>query len=241
MDDTAIWPVNVVLQDRDIELFRYLNEQKFMVSGQIYQLFWPESDPRAGTARQRLTKLIESGYVKLLETKYKRTRLRLFLLKEKGIEALRMRGIDHGFSELEDINPVIAEHTLKLVNIRTIFRGLGATNWESERVIRKKYTGRGWYPDAIINVRGLKIAIELENSFRPKERYIKRFGRYEEDREFTLAVFIISWLSVRSWLLELETPQDKVCFLHYDDLMNKKGDAELENKTSKIILHSILS
>ena len=59
---------NLNMTDRDIELLRFLNEQYFMVSGQIYQTFWPDSSVRSGTARQRLSKLVEAGYVKIIET-----------------------------------------------------------------------------------------------------------------------------------------------------------------------------
>ncbi len=176
MDKTAIRATGVLLTERDIELFCYLNEQKFMVSGQIYQIFWPECDPRTGTSRQRLTKLAESGYVKVIETE--KNRLRLFLLTEKGIDVLRKKRLDHNFSELTDVNPVLVEHTLKLVNIRAVFRDLGQINWRSERLIRKEDAKRGWYPDAMLDVHGLKIAVELENSFRSKDRYIQRFKRY---------------------------------------------------------------
>jgi len=238
----TLWTSNVVLTDRDTKLFCYLNEQKFMVSGQIYKIFWPESDPETGTARQRLTKLIESGYIKIMTIRdeKKKKDLKLFLLTTKGIEVLRTQRLDHKFSELSDVNPVLVEHGLKLTNVRALFQELGAANWQSERLIRKEEASRGWYPDGVLNVNGFKIAIELENSFRPKERYIGRFKRYAEDRDFDLVIFILSWPSVRSWLLDLDSPQDKICFVDYDALLKKKGDSELENKTSAITLRSIL-
>lgn len=238
VEKITLWPERIVLTARDIELFQYLNEQKFMVSGQIYEIFWPKSDPESGTARQRLTKLVESGYLKIIQIE--RNKLRLFLLREKGIEALRQRRLDHGFSELSDVNPVLVEHGLKLVNIRSLFRELGQRNWRSERVIRKADSNRGWYPDGILDVSGFKIAIELENSFREKDRYIRRFKHYAETGEFALVIFILSWPSVRSWIYDLDAPQDKIAFVDYDALLEKKGDAELGNKTSKITLRSIL-
>ena len=238
MDKTAISSRGVLLTERDIELFRYLNEQKFMVSGQIYQIFWPECDPRSGAARQRLTKLVEAGYLKIIEVD--KDKLKLFLLTEKGIDILKERRLDHKFAELSDVNPLFVQHTLKLVNIRALFRELGQHDWRSERLMRKEDMKRGWYPDGMLDLYGLKVAFELENSFRSKDRYVQRFKKYESDNTVDLAVFVVSWHLVKSWLLDLEGPQDRICFVLYDDLLKKKGDAELENKTSKIVLKSIL-
>lgn len=232
---------SVVLTERDMELFRYLNEQKFMVSGQIYEIFWPESEVRSGTARQRLTKLVESSYVKtlVLEDKKKKSELKLFLLTEQGIEVLRKRNLDYGFSELTTVNPVLVEHGLKLVNIRALFQELGEKNWRSERLIRKQESNRGWYPDGVLDLAGFKIAIELENSFRRKELYIQRFKHYAEEKDFGLAIFILSWTSVKSWLLDLDAPQDKICFVNYEELLEKKEEAEVENKASSFLLRSL--
>ncbi len=234
---------NVSLTDRDIEFFRYLNEQKFMVSGQIDQIFWPASDPVSGTARQRLTKLTDSGHVKtsVVRVEKKKKNLKLFLLTERGIEVLRRKGLDHGFEEVfVGVNVPLIEHSLKLTNIRGLFKELGQTDWRSERVIRKEDWNRGWFPDGILQVNGFKVAIELENSLRGKDRYTKRFALYEGERVFDLAIFVLSNPYVRSWIFDLKAPQDKVCFVDYDDLIQKKGDVELENFSSKIILSSIL-
>lgn len=232
---------NVVVTDRDIELFRYLNEQNYMVSSQIYQIFWPDSNPRSGTARQRLSKLIEVGLVKTKDIIIPICkRLRLFMLTAKGIDLLQARHLSYGFEEIHYVNPLTVKHSLKLTNVRALFRELGQTNWRSERLIRTREAARGWFPDAILDVRGLQIAIELDNSFKSKERYERRFEYYKKDKDFTLALFVFSWDSVGDWLYDMEVPQNKVCFVHYDDLFKKKGDVELYNATSRILLRNIL-
>lgn len=225
------------LTGRDIQIFRLLNEHRFMVAGQIYQIFWPESEATSGTARQRLTKLVEAGYAKLIEEEKKR--LRLFLLTRKGIQVLKERGLDHGFTEVMSVNPALVEHTLKLVNIRHVMTELGAVHWMTEPLIRKEEAWRGWFPDAAFEISGLRLAIELENSFRSKELYISRFRRYQDAKEFALVIYIVSWPAVRTWLIDLEAPQNKLGFVTYHDLIQKKGEAEFENKTSKIKLGSI--
>lgn len=230
----------VVLTDRDIEIFRFLNEQIVMVSGQIYQIFWPESETRSGTARQRLTKLVEAGYLKIHEAEIKYKKLRLFLLTPLGLDELKKRKLDHGLSVVEDIGSLPVEHSLKLVNIRAVFQSLGQHDWKCERLIRND-PRRSWYPDGILKVNGLQVAIELENTFKVRDRYVQRFKKYQLDKEFRLVIFVICWPSVKSWLLDLDAPQSKICFVDYNDLMKKKERATLENKTSEVLLSEFLS
>ncbi len=231
----------VVITDRDIEIFRFLNEQKFMVAGQIYEAFWPKSDVSSGTARQRLTKLVSAGYIKVTDVpRDKKDKVRLFLLTEKGIEVLKGKGLDHGFAEIQTPNPYTIEHTLKLAAIRCVFRDLGETAWRSERLIRKEDEKREFFPDAILEIRGRKTAIELENSFRQREKYVARFGKYIKLFEFDLVIYVLSWTMVKDWLLNIEAPQDMFCFVLYDELLSKRRDAKLVNKTSRITLGSLL-
>lgn len=237
MEETV---ASIQLTDRDIAILSVVNEQAFVVSGQIYQAFWSETSVRSGAARQRLTKLVEAGLVKIVETRIDHKKLRLFLITEKGIGILKEEKLDHGLREIAKVGSIPIEHTLKLVNVRQVFRALGQYRWRSERVIRKEDTHRRWYPDAILEVHRLRIAIELENTFRSKERYLDRFRRYELDQEFSLVIFVVSWPRVIGWLLGVDAPQDKISFVLYDDLVKKKGDSELFNQTSRIRLASIL-
>lgn len=231
----------VVITERDIEIFTYLNEQKFMMANQLYSAFWPESEVRSGTARQRLSKLIDAGYIKTFDTQMgKSEKVRLFLLTSKGIDILKTKGLDHGFGELGNVNQYTIEHTLKLATLRCLFREFKGVKWLSERWVRKEDFKREFFPDAVLEINGQKVAIELENSFRERGRYEKRFARYAELDDFALVIYVLSWGIVKSWLLNIEVPQDKLCFALYDELLLKKGDAELMNKASRISLSSIL-
>jgi len=232
--------LKVVLTDRDIEVFRFLNEQIVMVSGQIYKMFWPDSETRSGTARQRLTKLVEAGFIRIHETVVNHKHLKLFVLTQVGLDELKKRKLDYGLSVVERVGSIPVEHCLKLVNVRSVFRSLGQHDWRSERLIRSD-ASRGWYPDGIVKIKGINVAIELENTFKARERYVQRFKKYQFDREFRLALFVVCWKSVKSWLFDLDAPQNKVCFVDYNELMMKKAQAVLENKTSKVSLGSIVS
>jgi len=227
----------IELTERDMELFRFLNEQKFMVASQIYSIFWPSSKLDAGTGRQRLNKLVDAGYIKIFAVqKDAKTTLKLFMLTEKGIDELRKLKLDHRFSELSSVNQVTVEHTLKLVNVRAIFRELGQKEWISERLIRKQSPNRKWYPDGALVFGKSKIAIELENSIREKTRYENRFKHYEEDQEYRFVFFILSWPVVKSWIFDLTAPGVKILFGMYVDLLQDKGQAKIENKISSVEL-----
>ena len=230
---------NTRLTERDIELFRYLNEQKVMVSSQIYGIFWSDTSSISGTVRQRLTKLIESGYIRTLEVKRYWHKLNLYTLTANGIKALKDLGLDHGFLEIKGIHPLQIEHTLKLVNVRGVMRKLGAHNWRSERVIRKEDAGQGWFPDADLELHGLRIAFELENKCRSKDRHVSRIATYAHENNYTLVIFVVCQAAVMSWLLDLEMPQDKIGFVHYDELIQKSGNAMVRNKSSQIQLGSL--
>ncbi len=231
----------VVITERDIEIFTYLNEQKYMMANQIYSAFWPDSEVRSGTARQRLSKLVDAGFIRTLDVqKAKSEKVRLFLLTAEGIDVLKEKGLDRGFGEIGDINQYTIEHTLKLATLRCLFRDFKGVKWLSERVVRKEEHDREFFPDAVIEVSGQRIAIELENSFRERERYETRFAKYSRLNDFTLVIYILSWHMVKSWLLDIEVPQNKLCFVLYDELLLKKKDAELMNKASRIPLRSIL-
>jgi len=227
------------ITDRDIELFCLLNEQRAMVSNQIYGIFWPNTSHVAGAGRRRLTKLVESGYIKIFEVKPRWHTIKLFLLAKKGLNVLRKQGLDLGFPEIKNIYPTEVEHMLKLVNVRAVMRSLGAGKWRSERQIRKEDWQQGWMPDGDLQLHGLRISFELENSFRSKDRYVRRFESYARDKKYALVIFIVGWPSVRSWLLDLEMPQDKIGFIDYDDLIQNKGAAKILNKTSQIKLGSL--
>ena len=231
--------LKLILTDRDIEIFRFLNEQMVMVCGQIYEIFWPNSEIRSGTARQRLTGLVDAGYIRILETEIKHKQLTLFLLTQLGLKELQKRNLDHGFSVIKDIGSIAVEHSLKLGDIRGVFRNLGQSGWISERVIRS-FKQRTWFPDGILTVNGLHIAIEVENTFKTKDRYVERFKKYELDDEFRLVIYVVSWATTKGWILDIDSPQSKICFADYNERMTKKEKAILENKISEIPLSEFI-
>lgn len=229
----------VEITERDIQLFQYLNEQKYMIAKQIYDFFWPESTVRTGTGRQRLTKLVERGYIKIREiigTKFK-----LFLLTEKGISELRARNLDHGLSEIDIPNPVQVRHTLKLVNIRNVFEKTGNIKWVSERVFRKQESHQKYFPDAVMDYKGLKSAIELENSIKGKQVFLKRLHDYALDKNFDSVIYVVSWTSVLSWLIDVDVPQEKIFYVLYDELIAKKKDSELKNLSGSVKIGELFS
>ncbi|MBI5308390.1 MAG: hypothetical protein HZB37_08705 [Planctomycetes bacterium] len=235
MDETGEKIQCVEVTERDIQLFRYLNEQKYMTS----DLFWPESAVRTGTGRQRLTRLVEGGYVKIHD--FVSPAMRLFLLAAKGLEELRARSMDHGLTEMDVEIQAHVKHTLKMVEIRSAFEKMGPIKWVSERMLRKYGGARKHFPDAVIEYKGLKTAVELENSIKGKGIFLAKLDDYCKSSEFDLVIYVVSWLSVLSWLIDVDVPQDKITYALYDDLMKKKGDCELKNLSGSIKAGSLFS
>lgn len=230
---------HLVLTERDVSLFRYLNEQRYMTYEQINRIFWPDKSVRAGAARQRLQKLIEA---KLIKSYWLPDgNLKLFLLKQRGIEILTERKWDYGFSEIDTVSPYFVKHTLKLVDLRYLFETMNCKSWTSERLLRREKPTQGWYPDAVFETNGLKTSIELECADKATERYERKIEQYAKDKEYTLVMFVFTGkFGMFHRLYDLKMPQDKVCFVSYKDLCEKKADVELWNQTGAIKLSGIL-
>ncbi len=229
----------IEITERDIALFRYLNEQKYMTAGQIYNKFWPDSTLRSGTGRQRLTKLVEAGYIKIHELI--RQKMKIFLLTTKGVQELRDRDLDYGLMSMDGANQAHVKHTLKLVEIRSVFEKMGPINWVSERVLRKLNRERKYFPDAIIEYKGLKTAVEFENSLKAKKIFLEKLDNYCKSSEFDLVIYIVSWMSALSWMIDVDVPQDKITYTLYDDLMREKGESELRNLSGSIKVGALFS
>jgi hypothetical protein len=230
----------IVISARDEDIFQFIHEQKYMTADQVFRLFWTKCNPTAGSGRQRLKKLVDADYLKTQDHRIKGRDYRLFLLAKQGLKVLREKKKDFGISEIVEIHEDFVLHTLKLTDIRGLFRELGQSKWASERWMRAKEFDRHWYPDGVIEINGLKVAIELENTYRTKERYQDRLELYAEDDAFTLVIYVLAWKEIKWWLFEMDYPADRIAFVLYDDLMTKKTEAILENKASQIKLGSIL-
>ena len=171
----------IVPTDRDLEMFRFLSQQKFATREQIARRFFPNARPEV-TRRERVCyrRLLELRQFGLLECRpvvlggtplYQSSRLALAELGRSGEPVLPY---------LDNIDIRTYEHDRRVTDVRIAVEWLGATEWRSERsLIHRGW--RGHAPDATFAVGATKWALELELSLKRKDRYEDIFRGYARD------------------------------------------------------------
>jgi len=110
--------------------------------------------------------------------------------------------------------------------------------WRSERLLKDK-DNLARFPDGVLNVRGLKIAIELENTVKQKMRYPEIFGYYGENTDYAL-VFMVMVKRLKNWMIDMNYDAKRVWFTHYDDLLKLREQTLFENRTASFHLNRII-
>lgn len=181
---------NIILQDRDYGVLRYILEQKFMSREQIEKWFYKSQD----ISRNRLWKLIFSKYIKkehvALSSKDH------FLITTLGLMALAERGVN-SIRPAKSIDIRFYYHNKTLTDIRLLFENIGlARNWKTERtlkseggfevILKSKGDDRIKVPDGVfLSPAGKRIAFELELAPKENSRYKKILAGYQNvDRVF---------------------------------------------------------
>lgn len=170
---------NIILQDRDYKVLRYIFEQKFMSREQIEKWFYKSQD----ISRNRLWKLTFSKYIKkeslTLSSKDH------FLIAGLGLRALAERGVN-GIRPAKSIDIRFYFHDRTVTDIRLLFEDIGlAKDWKSEKVLRSEL-GSLKVPDGVfLSPAGKKIALELELTPKVTRLYGDIFSGYQGvDRVF---------------------------------------------------------
>lgn len=233
----------LVLTNRDIELFRYAHEHRYLAYSQIREAFWKENSLDAKACYKRVEKLVNAGY---LEKGYSgRLCLDVYFVTQKSYEILKERGTD---SKLDLYEPTESfdrhiDHDLHVTNLRILFRDLGLDDWESERVLRYGNHRSGPRPDGIIHFGGDKrAAIEFENHnlSKSKKRYQGMMNYYWSHQLYPL-LFVIIKGEIKDWLVTaLDYDIKQVWMTTYKELMNEREGAIFENKAASFKLKKIL-
>jgi hypothetical protein len=185
----------VALSERDLELLRWANEQKFLTFDQVAKWF-PEgapnphcrqtSSPTPGTLRRRARP--GSWYVRERLRKLVRfdvlRRVPIFtepaaalLPGRTGFDLLEGAGQARGLSRLEAIDWKNFVHDRTATDLRWLFEKQFGAGWQAERVLRRELGLRN-PPDAIAHLGGQTIAIEVELNRKNLERYLSIVQRY---------------------------------------------------------------
>jgi len=219
----------VVLMERDIEIFRLIHEHRYLVLNQIKRAFWKDCSDIANAAHKRVTHLVKAGY---LEEGYSsRKGLILYLLSEKSYQELQRRNMDLGLFRYKLTGQFErhVDHDLKVGNIRLLFREMGLKDWTPERVLKERHHEERKVPDGILKVDGHPMVIEFENALKTKARYKEFFDAYRANGDYFVVIMIV-FEGIKEWLIGLDYNPEQVWFVDYNNLMNQREKALLENK-----------
>ena len=168
----------VVLTERDLAVFQFIHEQRYVCYNQIKEGFWKERSPDAHACWHRVGKLVNAGYLRKEYSGKQGTDA--YFASGAAVEVLKTKGMDGGLQVVEptpyfDRN---ISHDLHVNNLRILFREMGLYQWTSERILfeREHAFQR---PDAVLTIRGRKVALEFENGLtKGRERYRDLFGYF---------------------------------------------------------------
>lgn len=236
-------PVNdtspLVLTDRDIAVFQFVHEQRYVCYNQIKDGFWKERSPDAKACWHRVGRLVSAGY---LTKEYSGNQgTDAYFASGKAVEVLKAKSMDSGL-EVAEATPYFDRnitHDLHVNNLRILFREMGLYQWTSERIlIERDHLFRR--PDAVLTIRGRKIAIEFENGLtKARGRYRELFGYYDFCEAYRL-LFVIVRGDTRDWLMDLDYDARKTWFVDYKKLIKERERALFANKRGEFELSRLL-
>jgi hypothetical protein len=186
----------VALSPRDWEVLTWAHEQKFLTFDQVARWFPegaanphspPKETPTAGTLQrrarpgnwyvlQRLRKLVRFDVLRRVPV-YTEAAGAL-LPGQVGFELLVGSGRGQGLSRLGEIDWKNFVHDREVTDLRWLVeRRLGGSRWQSDRVLRRLLERRH-VPDALVDLGGATVAIEVELTRKSLPRYVGIFERY---------------------------------------------------------------
>ncbi|GEM_PF-821245 len=233
---------SVVLTERDIEIFKFIHEQSFVVHSHLRHGFWFNKSEISNACQRRKLKLLRAGFLGERYSKVKGKNV--YHLTQKSFDEIKKRNLDSGLSlyiPTDDFDRNI-DHDLKVTNIRILLGKIGLANWTSERMLKEGKASMLALriPDGVLTVKGYKIAIEFENLItKGTKRYREIFADYAKDDRFLLLFMVID-ADKTDWLVKRE-PYDsrKVWFVGTRELFMEKSRALMHNKRASFELGKI--
>ena len=225
---------------RDVGVFQWAHEHRYLVYNQMRRVFWKHASVDAKACYRRIERLVNSGYLE--RERSRRKNIHVYMNTEKSFQVLQDRGLDSDLKLYEFSRSFEShiDHDLKVTNLRVFFRGLGLTSWTSERILHERDHILRNRPDGVLNIRGTKIAIEFENYLTKSQvRYQETLDYYSSGRDYKL-VFVVIDGDMKDWLLKLNYDARRVWFVTYKDLFKNKEETVFENLREKFRLSRLL-
>lgn len=181
--------------------------------------FFSDSSPSMATARSRIKKLLDEGYLKKVNG-YDQTTKAYYIGTKKSYRTLLEKSPDKILpAPIKEISVQTFEHDRRVSECRLILEKQGrATNWISERGLkaimaeRSQKINKEFLPDAIFTTSiGNPCAFEFELSPKTSKRYFHKVERFREVMEeekglFSLCLFVVSSEFTYKTLKQLTEP-----------------------------------
>ncbi len=225
------------IMPRDVQIMRWIHEQKFMTEGQIRRVFWKGISENSREGYKRLSELERAGYLK--RSKKDLYRYGLYLVAAKGIRQLRAFVYDQGLGELNDIEHSLYKHDTSVTDLRILFYGWGYTDWVCERVLYKRNDLRH-LPDAMVYHHGNYFAMEYESSQKSKRRYNDIFLEYQMERQIYAVIYVVEIKEMAERLCRTASSYKKIFFTTFQELEEQKLETELKRTKGSCFLKEIL-
>ena len=209
---------------RDLELMRWILEQKFMTREQIRKEFWRDESKKSIEEYRTLNELESAKLLRRSTESF--YRCILYLVTGRGVSLLRSFGKDQGLSELPEVSYSNYKHDVAVTDLRILFDQWGYKDWVSERVLSKINDLR-YLPDGMIHHRGRNIAIEYESTLKSTNRYRDIFLHYALERKVDTVLYIVA----SEKMIEKMSNQkfrNKIHFVTLQNLQTQELSAQLK-------------
>jgi hypothetical protein len=227
----------VKIMERDLEMMRWILEQKFMTEKQLRKVFWKDRLRDNREAYRRFNQLRKAGFLKANRTRVGEGMM--YLVTAKAVEELKRSNRNSGLVELDDVGYSNYKHDLGVTDIRILFHGWGYKEWLSERVLCKR-GGLRRMPDGMVFNRERYLAIEYEASIKSKQRYREIFYSYEMDRQVNRVLYVVD-KSEHILRITKDAPKcGKLHFASMGDIQAKQEGAVLKGASGQYSLGEFL-
>lgn len=225
------------ITQRDIELMRWIQEQKFMSGKQIRKVFWKNISENSREDYKRLRELQMAGFLK--KNKRHIYRNALYLVTSNGMRPLKASERYQGWSELADVDYSTYCHDLAVTDLRILFHQMGYQAWISERVLSRWKMFRN-VADGMIHHNGGYYAIEYESSQKAKDRYKEIFLNYAFDSQVNAIIYVLDVAELITRVSRESATCKKLYFATFQELQEQQLETQLRGNGGLCSLKNLL-
>jgi len=222
--------VTLEIQERDLEIFRFCLEQKFLTLLQIAKMFFPKSRDIYHRPMKRVCELVSAGYLRPVRTKV--SDKRLYMTTSEGVKLLKKQILSGGLRAVRDIDYRTFEHDEWVTDVRIAFeRLLNLKGWVCERQL-KKTSAKAKVPDGIIPGKNGDLVIEVEKTLKKKCYYERIFLEvYSRYRHEDVILYVMASETDKKWLMGKARSWERIYFVTMQDITEMGLELVCENAT----------